>query len=262
MSISGIRKLTQLAEGERRRFLRRSGSEKTIRSLCVDSEFAEVQNGPFRGVRLSVSDWDEWTTAPKVVGSYEAELHPTIKSICEIDYEQIINIGAAEGYYAVGLALIQRDAFVHAFEGVSHLREQCALNARAHGVEERIKILGECDPVNLKQLLLEKSGRKLVVCDCEGQELEILSGELLELLTGTDLLVEVHETAACKNQPESAVEILTRRFRSTHSVTMIPTRNRKTESYAALNSLEWDEKPIVLSEHRRQSKGWLLIQAQ
>jgi hypothetical protein len=218
-----------------------------------------VQNGPFADARLSVSDWNEWTTVPKVLGSYEAELHPTIEDLCEVDYDRIINIGAAEGYYAVGMALRQQSALVYAFEASDQLREQCALNSRINGAEERICIQGRCGVSDLKDIVSEEPGTDLIICDCEGQELGLLHGEIISLLTNTDLLVEIHETVATEERKESATEILTRRFRPTHKITMIPARLRTAERYSALNSLYWDEKPLAISEHRRRSKGWLLM---
>jgi hypothetical protein len=42
---------------------------------------------------------------PKLLGCYEAELHGVIACALNTTYDTIIDIGCAEGYYAVGLAL-------------------------------------------------------------------------------------------------------------------------------------------------------------
>src|SRR5918997_1281919 len=69
-----------------------------------------VQAGPFRGMRysprLTASDTLlSHTLLPKLVGCYEVELHDTLAAVFKRKYRQVINIGCAEGYYAVGLAL-------------------------------------------------------------------------------------------------------------------------------------------------------------
>ncbi|MDZ7906377.1 MAG: hypothetical protein U5N55_11810 [Cypionkella sp.] len=46
----------------------------------------------------------EGSSPARLLGAYEASLHPVIKDICTCDYAQIIDVGCAEGYYAVGLA--------------------------------------------------------------------------------------------------------------------------------------------------------------
>jgi hypothetical protein len=40
---------------------------------------------------------------PKWLGTYELELHSIIKGILRAEYNTIIDIGSAEGYYSVGL---------------------------------------------------------------------------------------------------------------------------------------------------------------
>ena len=62
-----------------------------------------ILSGPFQGLRyISDSVGSNWS--PKLMGTYEKELWSIIESIVDHSYELIIDIGAAEGYYAVGLA--------------------------------------------------------------------------------------------------------------------------------------------------------------
>ena len=53
---------------------------------------------------------------PKLIGSYEEEVHPIIEEIIRRRYSIVVNIGCAEGYYAVGFALRIPDAIVYAFD--------------------------------------------------------------------------------------------------------------------------------------------------
>ena len=63
-----------------------------------------VLNGPFRGMKYLSRAYCS-AVLPKLLGTYECELIPAIDRLARSDADRIVDIGAAEGYYAVGLAL-------------------------------------------------------------------------------------------------------------------------------------------------------------
>src|SRR5438876_11547620 len=63
-----------------------------------------VSNGSFRGMAY-VPEAVGSSLLPKLIGSYEQEITPAIEEMVAKRPPRIIDIGAAEGYYAVGLAL-------------------------------------------------------------------------------------------------------------------------------------------------------------
>src|SRR5947209_10340484 len=64
-----------------------------------------VQDGPFKEMKLAEStSWGDGDTLPKLLGCYEAELHPAVNEALGKDYAAVINVGCAEGYYAIGFA--------------------------------------------------------------------------------------------------------------------------------------------------------------
>ncbi len=68
-----------------------------------------VQSGPFNGMKLPrESAWKETHLAPLLLGCYEEELHGLIEQqISRMkDFDRapnIVVVGAAEGYYAIGM---------------------------------------------------------------------------------------------------------------------------------------------------------------
>ncbi len=62
-----------------------------------------VLDGPFKGMAYPVRA-AEGARAARVLGAYEAGLEPVIETIIRRAYATVIDIGCAEGYYAVGLA--------------------------------------------------------------------------------------------------------------------------------------------------------------
>src|SRR5215472_3996438 len=63
-----------------------------------------VRGGPFTGMIYSEAAVKDRFVIPQMLGATELQLHSAIESIVGAGYQKIINIGCAEGYYAVGLA--------------------------------------------------------------------------------------------------------------------------------------------------------------
>src|SRR5438128_2544282 len=103
---------------------------------------------------------------PKLLGIYERELNPYVEQACLLNFPLIIDVGAAEGYYAIGMALRNPNARVIAFEmeqkGRAALQEMAELN----NVMSRVEIRGKCAPEDLAQILAT-SDRALIFCDAE-----------------------------------------------------------------------------------------------
>ena len=78
------------------------------------------QSGPFAGMSC-ISEAICSSLVPKLLGSYESELHQVLNQILETDYQNVIDIGCAEGYYAVGLALRLPNARVYAWMWIHEL---------------------------------------------------------------------------------------------------------------------------------------------
>src|SRR5437867_9200516 len=113
-----------------------------------------IRQGPFAGMRYAENSVGS-AYLPKLLGIYERELNPFIEQACALKFPLIVDIGAAEGYYAIGLALRNPQARVIAFEmeerGQSALRQMAGLN----GVAARVTIYGKCDVQTLQAALAD-----------------------------------------------------------------------------------------------------------
>jgi hypothetical protein len=73
-----------------------------------------VRHGLFYGMKYPSLEAAGSTLYPKLLGSYERELHGIMERIVRTDYATVVDIGCAEGYYAAGLALRLPEARVFA----------------------------------------------------------------------------------------------------------------------------------------------------
>jgi hypothetical protein len=60
-----------------------------------------VRSGPFAGMDYVVNA-AEGAFLPRILGVYERELHPDLTAFAAEGLDHVIDIGCAEGYYAVG----------------------------------------------------------------------------------------------------------------------------------------------------------------
>src|ERR1700751_5228426 len=89
------------------RFLNHGRNFRAKQALC--RRYGEqILEGPFEGMKYPY-DVVLSSCVPKLVGCYEEELHSVIEQIIRGRYSIVVNVGCAEGYYAVGLALKMPD---------------------------------------------------------------------------------------------------------------------------------------------------------
>ena len=173
-----------------------------------------VRSGPFAGMRYGRSSFGS-AYIPKLLGIYERELAPIVERACSRCPELIVNIGAAEGYYAVGLAIRNPSSRIVAFEAEGPGRALLQEMAEENDVRTRIDIRSKCEAQDLEAALRDVRSA-LVICDVEGYEQSLLDPLLSPSLCRTNILVELHNAIV-----PGVSDLLRARFESTHYLRLI-----------------------------------------
>jgi hypothetical protein len=140
-------------------------------------------------------------------------LQPFIEAAIEANYQTILNIGCAEGYYAVGMARRMPATQVLAFDLNSKAQEVCTALAEQNGVSDRVQVGALFKPEDFEQ----HSGQSvLVLCDIEGAERELLDPNLSPALKGMNIIVESHECLI-----PGITQLLIDRFKDSHQITLV-----------------------------------------
>jgi SAM-dependent methyltransferase len=210
----------------------------------------KVISGPFAG--MVCADAVSGSFVPKLLGSYEAELHEILEAITGRNYRQIIDIGCGEGYYAVGLAMRLTGAKVLAFDTDARARAACQVQARRNGVENRVEVCGACDVPLLREKL---SPGALLVLDCEGFEADLLQPQLVPALLDCDILVELHEAFS-----PGVTQAVKSRFEGSHDITFINAKPRDPSTYPALRGLSEQQQRLAVDEARYGAMQWAWMQ--
>jgi predicted O-methyltransferase YrrM len=224
---------------------------KMLANTYIAREGARVRGGIFAGMEY-VTEATEGALIPRLLGTYESELHPYFKAFAEAGVETVIDVGCAEGYYAVGLARLMPEATVHAFDIDEAARKACAELAAKNGVADRVRIGGAFTPDGFQAF----AGRKvLVLVDAEGAELDILQPELSPALAGMSLVVETHDVYR-----RGALEELVRRFAATHRITRVRQQPKVFDMPDWLQDLPHLDQLLAVWEWRQQPTPWLVMQ--
>jgi Methyltransferase small domain len=222
-----------------------------LANTLVGRGMTSVAGGPFAGMDYGVQA-SEGGRAPRLLGTYEAALHPVIETVIARAYPQVLDIGCAEGYYAVGLARRMPDATVHARDTNPAARTLCAKLAHANGVADRVVIGAE---VTHADLALCAKAPTFVLCDIEGGEGRLLDPVLAPGLRSADILVEVHEGM----QPGLLVA-LNDRFAPTHRVLRIDRSLRADLLPDWAEGLSDLDRLLLLWEWRATPTPWLWME--
>jgi len=183
-----------------------------IQNTLIEQEGTKVLQGPLAGLDF-IEQSAEGCHIAKLLGCYEQPLQPYIQKALLGQYTKIINIGCAEGYYAVGFAHALPSITSLAFDTDPNAKKTCRQLAVKNGVSDRVTIGGLFSPSDFSKYENEAA---LVFCDIEGAEEELLDPDLAPALRNLDIIVESHECLR-----KGVTQRLISRFEATHTIELI-----------------------------------------
>ena len=210
--------------------------------------------GPLTGLEF-LRESAEGCHIAKLLGCYEQPLQPFIEQAINRKYSKILNIGCAEGYYAVGMAKRMPTTKVLAFDLNPKAQEVCKSLALQNGVSDRVLVGALFAPDDFARYANEKV---LVLCDIEGAERELLDPIKAPALHSMDIIVESHECLTA-----GITQTLIDRFTNTHQITLIQDDGqRRLESPPQwfLNLAHLDQL-LAAWEWRSGATPWLVMTA-
>ncbi|WP_310821173.1 methyltransferase [Stratiformator vulcanicus] len=230
-------------------------TERALRTITPDGV---VRHGVFKGLKYPRLKSSGSALFPKLLGSYERELHPLLERICKTPYTDVVDIGCAEGYYAVGLAMRLPRATIHAFDTNPKAARLCRKMAELNGVADRLRLGSTCDRGVLVQIPFR--GKSLIVSDCEGYEKTLFNARSVAAIAGHDVLIEVHD-----NFDPSISPHLRSVFEATHDIEVIcsiddPEKPR-VYHYDELEAFDVATRQTLLAEKRGAPMEWFFCRS-
>jgi precorrin-6B methylase 2 len=221
-----------------------------IVNTYVQNHGRTILQGPFEGMSY-VAEATEGALAPRLLGVYESELHPHILAFSRSDIDCVIDVGCAEGYYAVGLARLMPNATIYAYDIDPKARAACAELAQVNGVADRVKIGGEFAPDGFEAF----AGRRcLVMVDAEGAEDQILQPALSPALAGMSIIVETHDLFR-----PGVLNRMLERFGPTHDILRVDQGPKTLPLPPWLTALGHLDQLLAVWEWRGLPTPWLVM---
>jgi hypothetical protein len=210
-----------------------------------------VRHGPFAGM-VYPPDLEVGDLVGKLVGTYESELRPVVEGWIAARYPHVVNVGSAEGYYAVGFAHAMPGTIVHAYDIDPHMRDLCMRLATTNGIADRVLVSGECTPLALTELPADGVA---LLADCEGCERALLDPDAAPCLRRWPICVELHEFL----DPAIADHICDR-FRDTHDIELVEQQVLAADATPPeLSGFSERERFVLLDEFRPLRMRWAVL---
>jgi hypothetical protein len=154
-----------------------------------------VQRGILKGYQIGPSHWAEAAVGAYLLGTYEVQVCALLNRLAAPG-RVLVDIGAADGLYGVGLVAVGAFARSVCFEADDTARTNLHALIDTLGLSDKVTILGKAEPDSFASLLAT-SGVALdgavVLCDIEGAEFNLLTPALLQTLSRCHVIVETHE---------------------------------------------------------------------
>jgi len=171
-----------------------------------------IRNGPFKGMLYTHNAFGS-ALFPKIIGTYEEPIQKWIYEAINSNYDNIIDVGSAEGYYSVGFVKFSKSSKVYAYDINDKALDENKKLAKKNDVEDKIIFKNLCDHEELNQRIRDKT---LIICDIEGAEKELLDPKKSPNLKFADLIIEAHDCNV-----KNITELLIRRFYQTHKIEIV-----------------------------------------
>ena len=216
-----------------------------------------VKRGVFAGLKLDGdSNVSRSCLGAKVLGIYEPAVFEAIEG--SAPYDDAVCIGAADGYFGIGLVKSGLAKRSICFEMTELGRQAIAKNARDNGVADRVVILEKADETFGQKLKAAgfSGGRSLVICDIEGAEFPVLSREVLGAFDGALIIVELHD--AIMKGAEGLRAALISRLPAGYSAKVVREKPVDWSGISELERLNDNDRALAASEGRKIIGEWLI----
>jgi len=217
----------------------------------------KVAYGAFKGMILSRDVWwSKYDRITQTLGIYEEHVLNRLIFFSTQGAQRFIDIGAADGYFAVGMAYSKIYSEVYAFEISSKGQEKIISNASRNLCSEAVHVFGEASITSLEKLINNET-KSTVLIDIEGAEYNLLSNEMLSLLSGNYVICELHPWLI-ENGEELQNELLNR-VSQIFNFELISRESYSPNLFPEFDDLSDEERLVAVGEGRAKNMKWLVL---
>ena len=209
-----------------------------------------MQYGIFKNLKINDKiSWGKGDIGSKIYGIYENKIQQKLK---DINKPILIDIGAADGFFAIGCLKSKICEYCYAFEEIKKSRENLYKTAEINNVNKNISIMGAVTKDNFFSLLPSEIdfSKAIILCDIEGGEFNFFTDEILKKIKHSNIIIEIHYN---KNNLE--IDLL-KRAKEYFDVSIIIDNDRSVENIIEFHSLNDIDRNLLTCEGRSYIGKW------
>jgi hypothetical protein len=218
----------------------------------------KVLYGFFKGLKLESNLWSARDVASIILGQYEKEILDFIMNIPS-RFLYFVDIGAADGIYAVGLLKNEKFQRVICFESNLRSQKSIEINAHINQVNGKVSIFGEAKIDFLNTITMDSElqlSKTVFLFDIEGGEYDLLTTENLIRMATSFVIVEIHKNV---QNYEIKYRELIRRITPFFDYEVIREGERGSSEFSEISHWPDEDRNIIFSEGRRYAMEWLAL---
>ena len=213
-----------------------------------------IAYGVFKGMKMSDKVWwGKYDVASKILGQYESHVIDKIVQLSN-ECDTFIDIGAADGYFAIGAVKSELYSKSICFE-LSEIGQKVIIeNSKLNDISDSVAVYGVATEDSIKDILSQNE-KAVVLCDIEGAEFDVLTVGMLEVLKNCSIIIELHDTftAGADNRREKLFD----RAKNFFEISYLSRTNPDVYEFSELNYLNDNERFLIFSEGRPLNMEWV-----
>ena len=217
----------------------------------------KVLGGIYKNTKLIKTE-NYFAKPAQLLGCYEQEVQDEIINFKKkFNLKSFVNVGAGEGYHAVGC--LNSGIFEHciSFEMLEKNRENVKKNFLENDLKDNFLILSKAEDGFLN-LILDKINfnNTLFLFDIEGDEFKLLNHQVLSELKESKMIIEFHHFYSDDINRKKLLSNIQKFF----DIKWIKTQSRNFSQYKILNRFNDDKKWLMVSKNRPQTMQWAICE--
>jgi hypothetical protein len=229
-----------------------------VLSLQIDKMLnSTVAYGPFKGFKLApVMLHGGRDRAAMLLGLYEQEILTSLSRIPS-NYRVFIDLGAADGYYGIGVLVNGMFDKSYCFEMSVECREIIKQNAIMNRVAERVEIKGTATRNFYEDLPSDEIVSSVLLVDIEGGEFDLFDKATFNEFRHSIIFIELHNSLSTAGQFQ--LQKLKNDANDTHLVSEFTTTGRDLSGFDELKTFSDSDRWLISSEGRPRLMSWLRL---
>ena len=232
--------------------------KKNILNTILSIHGYQVAYGPFKGMQLNqCRNWSRYDLITQILGTYETHVLQKLIAFSKGKNNVFIDLGSADGYFAVGMAFSGVFDHVYAFEKDFEMQRIIKNNAQLNDCESKMSILGKSNEASLKSIVSQCKESITILIDIEGDEYDLLNPKMLSSLSHCSIICELHPWM--KKDGKALQKALLSEASAFFDIELIYRESYNPNDFEELSCFNEEERLIALSEGRGPNMHWLVL---